>query len=72
MRGEKREEWQRLCRLAADEQDSHKLMELIHGVSINCWKKRKSASNSSGKGKQQHPKSRVAHATRSAPSTSKT
>jgi hypothetical protein len=29
MRGEKREEWKRLCQLAADEQDADKLMELI-------------------------------------------
>ena len=29
MRGEKREEWEQLCRLAADEQDADKLMELI-------------------------------------------
>ena len=32
MRGEKREEWQRLCQLAADEQDSDKLMELIRRI----------------------------------------
>jgi len=32
MQGEKREEWQRLCRLAADEQDADKLMELIKEI----------------------------------------
>jgi len=32
MQGEKREEWQRLCQLAADEQDADKLMELIHRI----------------------------------------
>ena len=32
MQGEKLEEWQRLCRLAADEQDADKLMELIKEI----------------------------------------
>lgn len=29
MRGEKRERWEELCKLAADEQDPERLMELI-------------------------------------------
>jgi hypothetical protein len=29
MHGEKRQEWERLCQLAADEQDPDKLMQLI-------------------------------------------
>jgi hypothetical protein len=32
MRGEKGEEWQRLCQLAADEQDPEKLMELVERI----------------------------------------
>jgi hypothetical protein len=32
MRGEKREEWQHLCQLAADEQDPSKLMQLIERI----------------------------------------
>jgi len=32
MRGEKREEWERLCRWAADEQDGTKLMGLIERI----------------------------------------
>ena len=32
MRGERREEWQRLCQLAADEQDPAKLMQLIERI----------------------------------------
>ena len=29
MKGEKRDEWEQLCKLAADEQDPDRLMELI-------------------------------------------
>jgi hypothetical protein len=32
MRGEKREEWERLCQLAADEQDPDKLMHLVKRI----------------------------------------
>jgi hypothetical protein len=32
MQGEKREEWQRLCQLAADEQNPDRLMELIEEI----------------------------------------
>jgi hypothetical protein len=32
MRGEQREEWERLCQLAADEQDPHELMVLIRRI----------------------------------------
>jgi hypothetical protein len=32
MRGEKREEWERLCQFAADEKDPDKLMKLIERI----------------------------------------
>jgi len=32
MRGEKREEWERLCQLAADERDPDKLLKLIERI----------------------------------------
>jgi hypothetical protein len=32
MRGEKRERWEQLCKLAADEQDPDRLMKLIEEI----------------------------------------
>lgn len=32
MQGEERERWEQLCRLAADEQDPNRLMELIEEI----------------------------------------
>jgi hypothetical protein len=32
MQGEKRESWEKLCKLAADEQDPNRLIELIEEI----------------------------------------
>ncbi len=41
MQGEKRETWERLCQMAADEQDPHRLMELIEQINTLLEEKEK-------------------------------
>ncbi len=41
MQGEKREHWEHLCRVAADEQDPERLLELVEQINTMLEEKEK-------------------------------
>ncbi|HEX6803433.1 MAG TPA: hypothetical protein VF133_07100 [Terriglobales bacterium] len=63
MHGEKREEWKRLCELAADEQEPDKLMQVVKR--LNELLEEKEERLKQQRAEQQLRKSQFAHATSS-------